>query len=92
MSDTAFLILTSAIVLLSILICFRYSKKVALANLGAFLVYSDWSYYGLLYKSQYGASLVWWFYLLVFNAVHFVIVVTYLLRSYFWSRKKDGDW
>ncbi len=54
-------------------------KKTFLINFGIHLLYSSYFIYGLLYQSQGGAGLVWWFYLIVVIGLHCVINLISLL-------------
>lgn len=56
-------------------------KKVLMLNLPIHILYSSCFLYALLYKSQGGASLLWWFYLILFIAIHWIInLVTLLIQ------------
>lgn len=48
-------------------------KKVLLWNISIHLVYSTYFLSALLYKSQGGTALVWWFYLVLIIAIHWMI-------------------
>ncbi|MFN8288600.1 MAG: hypothetical protein U0V74_17725 [Chitinophagales bacterium] len=81
MSENNLLIAFTVLLLVVIVFTARFSTRFAVLNLAICLGYSAWLYYGLFYKSQYGSSLVWWFYLLVITAAHFLFVVGYVIRS-----------
>lgn len=60
----------------------KYSKKTLIINGLINIIYTAYFLYGLIYLSQGGGSLVWWFYLLLFTGSHWLInlaTITYLL-------------
>lgn len=69
----------------------RGSHKTALGNLIAMIVYNSILCYNLIFNSQYGAGLTWWFFMLVLNTVHstalFVLVIVQAIK--FKSHKTD---
>lgn len=69
--------------LISIILAYKFSKKFAGINFVVFLLYTSCLMYGLYYKSQGGAGLVWGFFLLLFTGIHFLFILTYLISKWF---------
>jgi len=89
MSEEQFLYMSSAVCFIMILLSFRYRKQFAIINLVLFFIYSPLLYYNLFFNSAYGASLVWWSYLLFFTLLQVLVVCIYLgIR--FWQRLKQS--
>lgn len=65
----------------------RNRKQTLTVNLAIHVAYSIYFFYGMAYKSQYGAGLAWWFYLLVILSVHWLINLVLLLRMFFLARR-----
>ncbi len=83
MSDLQIEILSSVLCFLAILFSLKYSRRFALLNGIAFLLYTIQIYYGLAYKSQEGTGLVWEFLLVLLSAIQIIIVGGYLLYRFF---------
>lgn len=67
--------------LLVLLITLKNKKRIRiiLFNLIIQLCYSSYFLYQLQFNSQYGNSIVWWFYSMIFVGIHFVIFVLWFL-------------
>jgi hypothetical protein len=76
-------ILYGSLLLVMVLIArsYRISKKFSIVNAIIFFSYSSYMLYGLLYRSQYGKALAWWFYLLCLTLVHLLVVSVYLIKN-----------
>lgn len=69
-------------------LAFIYSKKFAIINTIIFVAYTSYMIYGLLYKSQGGTALAWWFYLIAFLGIQSTIMLIYIVASWF---RKDKE-
>lgn len=69
------------IVLVGLTINSKNKVLTFLANIGIQLCYSTCFIYGLIYKSQGGTALVWWFYLVLIISLHFVVNSIQLFRK-----------
>jgi len=58
-------------------------KRTLILNVPIHILYSSYFLYGLIYKSQGGTALVWWFYLLIIITLHWLVNVTKLLIGQF---------
>jgi hypothetical protein len=83
MNDILIVYFGWALCLVFILWLFKFNKQLAVINLTLFFIYNSVLYYNLLYNSAGGTALVWWFYLLVFTAVHILVISVYLAVKYF---------
>ena len=79
MSDDQILYGSSILCLILVFISFKFSRFFAVTNLIVLLGYSAIMYYGLFYKSESGAALGWWFYLVSLTAIQIVVIGIYLL-------------
>lgn len=75
--DTSLLAVAFALSLIAIAIIHKFRKRTALCNILFWLGYNALLSYGLLFKSDGGAGLTWWFYLLCLNALQFIILAVY---------------
>ncbi|KGO92951.1 hypothetical protein Q766_09995 [Flavobacterium subsaxonicum WB 4.1-42 = DSM 21790] len=67
------------------------NKKVVLfINGGANLVYTSYFVYGLIYQSDGGGSIMYWFYILLFNIVHWFILFAIASYLYIASSKNKN--
>lgn len=60
-------------------LCFRKKPKTALGNLIAMVLYNALLVYNFEFNSQYGAGLLWWFYILILNTLHSLFLLLYIL-------------
>ena len=60
-------------------LCLRKKPKTALGNLIAMVLYNALLVYNFEFNSQYGAGLVWWFYILILNTLHSLFLLFYIL-------------
>lgn len=79
--DTALLGGTYALSLLSTWLCHRVRPRVAYGNLIAMVVYNAILAYNLVFNSQYGAGLTWWFFALLLNTIHSIGLMIFVLLS-----------
>lgn len=86
--DTALLGVAYALSLLSIWLCRKERPRVAYANLIVMVVYNAILAYNLVFNSQYGCGMTWWFYALLLNTVHSIALLTFVIAS----RIKQKKW
>lgn len=79
--DTALLGAAYTLSLLSAWLCHRVRPRVALGNLIVMLAYNAILSYNLIFNSLYGAGLTWWFFALLLNAVHSLVMLAYSFAS-----------
>lgn len=79
--DTLLLAVAFALSLIAIAIIRKFRYRTALCNIIFWLGYNSLLSYGLLFKSEGGAGLTWWFYLLCLNVLQFIIVAAYSIIS-----------
>lgn len=84
--DTALLGVVYALSLLSTWLCHRVRLKAAFGNLIVMIAYDAILGYNLVFNSHYGAGLTWWFYLLLLNGVHSIVLLIYTLYLYIKKR------
>ncbi len=75
--DTALLGAAYALSLLSAWLCHRVRPRAALGNLIVMIAYNAILSYNLMFNSRYGASLTWWFFALLLNAIHSICLLIY---------------
>lgn len=75
--DTFLLAVAFSLSLIAIAIIHKLKKRTALCNILFWLGYNALLSYGLLFKSDGGAGLAWWFYLLCLNSLQFIILAVY---------------
>ena len=79
--DTALLGAAYALSLLSTWLCHRVRPRAALGNLIVMIAYNAVLSYNLVFNSRYGAGLTWWFFALLLNAVHSLVMLVYSFAS-----------
>lgn len=79
--DTALLGAAYALSLLSTWLCHRVRPRAALGNLIVMIAYNAVLSYNLFFNSRYGAGLTWWFFALLLNAVHSLVMLVYSFAS-----------
>lgn len=75
--DTLLLAVAFALSLIAIAIIRKFRYRTALYNIIFWLGYNFLLSYGLLFKSEGGAGLTWWFYLLCINTLQFIVLAVY---------------
>lgn len=75
--DTLLLAVAFALSMMAIAIIHKFRNRTALCNIIFWLGYNSLLSYGLLIKSDGGAGLTWWFYLLCLNALQFIVLAVY---------------
>lgn len=75
--DTLLLAVAFALSLIAIAIIHKFRNRTALCNILFCLGYNAVLSYGLLFKSEGGAGLTWWFYLLCINTLQFIVLAIY---------------
>ena len=75
--DTALLGGAYALSLSSTWLCHRVRQKVAYGNLTVMIMYNAILAYNLVFNSQYGSGMTWWFYALLLNTVHSIALLGY---------------
>ena len=76
--------------LLSTWLCHRIMPRVAYVNLIVMIVYNAILSYDLVFNSRYGAGITWWFYALLLNTVHFIVLIVFVIINVI-KRKKIGN-
>lgn len=79
--DTALLGVACALSLLSTWLCHRERPRVAYANLIVMIVYNAILAYNIVFNSQYGGGMAWWFYALLLNTIHSIALLTFAVAS-----------
>lgn len=79
--DTAMLGGTYALSLLSTWLCHKAKPKAAFVNLIVMIAYNAILSYNLVFNSQYGAGLTWWFFALLLNTIHSIGLMIFVLLS-----------
>ena len=83
MDEDILLYISSIIcVLLTIYQIFKHQKATAALSAIVLLGYSLSLYYFFFFRSEYGAGLTYWFYLLVLNLIYFLSTVAYIIFKY----------
>lgn len=75
--DTLLLAVAFVLLQIAIAIIRKLRYRTALCNIIFWLGYNSLLSYRLLFKSEGGAGLTWWFYLLCLNALQFIVLVVY---------------
>lgn len=70
-----------ALSLLSTWLCHRERPRVAYANLIVMIVYNAILAYNVVFNSQYGGGMTWWFYALLLNTIHSIALLTFAVAS-----------
>lgn len=79
--DIALLGAAYALSLLSTWLCHKAKPKAAFVNLIVMIAYNAILSYNLVFNSQYGAGLTWWFYALLLNTIHSIGLMIFILLS-----------
>lgn len=77
--DTALLGGAYALSLLSTWLCHRVRPRTASGNLIVMIAYNAILSYNLIFNSQYGTGLTWWFFALLLNTVHSLSLLVYTI-------------
>ena len=88
--DTALLGGTYALSLLSTSLCDKARPRVAYGNLIVMFVYNVILAYNLVFNSQYGSGMAWWFYALLLNTAHSIALLLFVIINVI-KRKKTGN-
>ncbi|WP_455252370.1 conjugal transfer protein [Prevotella melaninogenica] len=87
MDEDILLYISSIIcVLLIIYQIFKHQKATAALSAIVLLGYSLPLYYFFFFRSEYGAGLTYWFYLLVFNLIYILSTAIHLIFKYIKGR------
>lgn len=84
--DTALLGGGYALSLLSTWLCHRVRPRTAFGNLIVMIAYNAILSCNLVFNSQYGAGLTWWFFTLLLNIIHSISLMIFTLVS---SQKRN---
>lgn len=84
--DIALLGAAYALSLLSTWLCHKAKPKAAFVNLIVMIAYNAILSYNLVFNSQYGAGMTWWFYALLLNTIHSIGLMIFILVS---SQKRN---
>lgn len=84
--DTALLGGAYALSLLSTWLCHRIRPRTAFSNLIVMIAYNAILSCNLVFNSQYGAGLTWWFFTLLLNIIHSISLMIFTLVS---SQKRN---
>lgn len=79
--DSALLSGAYALSLLSTWLCHKAKPKAAFVNLIVMIAYNAILSYNLVFNSQYGAGLTWWFFALLLNTIHSIGLMIFVLLS-----------
>ena len=86
--DTALLGATYTLSLLSTCLCHRVRPRTAFVNLIVMIAYNAILSYNLVFNSQYGAGLTWWFLALLLNTLQSLPLLGYFLIIRFRKSKQ----
>ncbi len=79
--DSALLGAAYALSLLSTWLCHKVRPITAFGNLIVMVVYNAILSYNLVFNSQYGAGLTWWFFALLLNTIHSIVLIIVAIIS-----------
>lgn len=79
--DIALLGAAYALSLLLTWLCHKAKPKAAFVNLIVMIAYNAILSYNLVFNSQYGAGLTWWFFALLLNTIHSIGLMIFVLLS-----------
>lgn len=79
--DIALLGAAYALSLLSTWLCHKAKPKAAFVNLIVMIAYNAILSYNLVFNSQYGAGMTWWFFALLLNTIHSIGLMIFVLLS-----------
>lgn len=88
--DTLLLAVAFALSLIAVAICHKVNGLTAFYNILFWLGYNVLLSYGLLFNSEGGSGLTWWFYLLCLNVLQFIIVAAYSIISIIRSNNQSA--
>lgn len=88
--DTALLGGGYALSLLSTWLCHRVRPRTAFSDLILMIAYNAILSFNLVFNSQYGAGLTWWFYALLLNTAHSIALLIFVIINVI-KRKKTGN-
>lgn len=86
--DTALLSGVYALSLLSAWVCHWIRPRVAYGNLIVMTVYNAILAYNLVFNSRYGAGMAWWFYAVLLNTIHSIVLLVFIIVNVI-KRKKE---
>ncbi len=87
--DTALLGGAYALSLLSTWLCHRIKPRVAYGNLIVMIIYNVILACNLVFNSRYGSGLTWWFYTLLLNTAHSIILLIFVIMNAIKRNKND---
>lgn len=87
-SDNLLFYGSSVIVLLLNLFLLKSKKTYGIVSLIIQFIYTAYFNYGLHYDSDGGVAIVWWFYLIMINCLHFIIIIA-IITSNIRANKKE---
>ena len=79
--DTTLLGGAYALSLLSTYLCHKIRPRIAYGNLIVMVAYNAILAYNLVFNSQYGAGMTWWFFALLLNTIHSIGLMIFVLLS-----------
>lgn len=79
--DIALLGAAYSLSLLSTWLCHKVRLRTAFGNLIVMIAYNAILSYNLVFNSQYGAGLTWWFFALRLNTIHSIGLMIFVLLS-----------
>lgn len=79
--DSALLSGAYALSLLSTWLCHKARLRTAFGNLIFMVAYNAILAYNLVFNSQYGAGMTWWFFALLLNIIHSIGLMIFVLLS-----------
>lgn len=79
--DSALLSGAYALSLLSTWLCHKIRPRIAYGNLIVMVAYNAILAYNLVFNSQYGAGMTWWFFALLLNTIHSIGLMIFVLLS-----------
>lgn len=86
--DSELLCAAYGLSLLSTWLCHRIRPRTAFGNLIVMIAYNAILSYNLVFNSQYGAGLTWWFFTLLPNTTHSIGLMIFTLFIRFQSIQK----
>lgn len=79
--DIALLSVAYALSLLSIWLYHKVKPRFAFGNLVVMICYNGILEYNLLFNSQYGTGLTWWFFALLLNTIHSTVLFAFTING-----------
>lgn len=77
---------TTILCILANLYLLKINKKTALVIISIFLIYSLYFHYKLMCCGRYGSGFLWWFYLIVLNAINVLFDFSYIIYRRYASK------